>query len=182
MKSNPGLRYSPIYSLKEFIFETLCSLNEDMSKSTTGTSGTNPTSPSNAVDQPDTEIKSKPQSSTVKALDASMNSGVVAKKIEKITKSSDKPADQVAAVAGNAARSVVNSYYQNKKLDKITPAELLRKLKQGADSVKGELASLQDLMKNAEDAENGDLTKISKTTPDKQSKSDSKNPLLTPKK
>jgi hypothetical protein len=181
MNLRSNQRLSSFNFLKEFIFETLHSLNENMSKSTTGTSGTNPSTPSNNVDQTDTEIKSKPQSSAVKALDASMNSGVVAKKIEKVTKSSDKPADQVAAVAGNAARSVVNSYYQNKKLDKLTPADLLRKLKQGADSVKDELATLQDSMKNAEAAKDGDLTKISKTS-DKQNKSDSKNPLLSPTK
>lgn len=176
MKSNPGLRSSTVYSLKEFIFETLCSLNEGMSKSTSSTSGTNPTLPSNNVDQPETDVKPTPQSSAVKALDASMNSGVVAKKLEKITQSSGKPADQIAAVTTNVARSVVNGYREKDKLDKITPAELLRKLKQGADSMKDELRGLQDSIKDAEDVEKGDKTSLNKQA------GGSKNPLLTPTK
>ncbi len=176
MKFRSNQRLSSFNFLKEFIFETLRSLNEDMSKSTTGTSGTNPASPTNSTNQSDLGIKSNPQSAAVKSLDASMNSGVVAKKLEKITKSSGKPADQIAAVASNVARSVVNGYHQNDKLGDITPADLLRKLKQGADSVKDELKGLQDSIKDAEALEKGDKTSLGKET------GSSKNPLLTPTK
>jgi hypothetical protein len=186
MKSNSGLRYSPIYSLKEFIFETLCSLNEDVTKSTTGTSGTNPTSPGSLVDKPqdkpdntNNSKSTRPKLPSLTRINNTFRSGVGKANMIMLAKSSGKPKDKIAGAAQGVIDTVFDALLSNsnQSLKTTNPNEIGQEIKKVADGAKKSLNNIKDTLDGIERGVNDNTDQNQKNN-----KSPNSNPLLTPKK